>query len=296
MSSLVLNPNIQDVIYNGNSCSLYFNGDKIWPNSIIYNVTTSGSHGTVTASPNQGGNGTTVTLSNTPDFGYEFSNYTVTGATLYDGNKFDINGSDVSVVGTFSSAMQQYVNLGSTEYRASGSTIIWQTFTGMPSSSSWNYFTYIFDALLETGTSSGNGAYIFLTNSTQDVIWQMHARKEMSYPGFVGITKQVSAWTTDSQAPAIGSQTIDYISYMYCASKWTKGSYSRFKLVFDRNAKKCYTYIGSTLLGTATLKVDPITISKFGLKPKRTYNSEIAAMKNIKVAGFKYLSDAQNWT
>lgn len=31
MSSIILNPSMQDVIYNGNSCSLYFNGSKIWP-------------------------------------------------------------------------------------------------------------------------------------------------------------------------------------------------------------------------------------------------------------------------
>lgn len=31
MSSIILNPSMQDVIYNGNSCSLYFNGNKLWP-------------------------------------------------------------------------------------------------------------------------------------------------------------------------------------------------------------------------------------------------------------------------
>ena len=67
----------------------------------VYHVTTSGSHGTVTATPSEGVNGTVVTLSNTPDSGYIFSSYTVTGATLYNTNKFVINGSDVNVVGNF---------------------------------------------------------------------------------------------------------------------------------------------------------------------------------------------------
>lgn len=31
MSKLILNPGIQDVVYNGNSCSLYYNQEKIWP-------------------------------------------------------------------------------------------------------------------------------------------------------------------------------------------------------------------------------------------------------------------------
>lgn len=66
----------------------------------VYHVTTSGSHGTVTASPSEGVNGTVVTLSNTPDSGYMLSSYTVTGATL-SGNQFTINNSDVTVVGNF---------------------------------------------------------------------------------------------------------------------------------------------------------------------------------------------------
>lgn len=66
----------------------------------VYHVTTSGSHGTVTATPSEGVNGTVVTLSNTPDSGYRFNSYTVTGATL-SGNQFTINGSDVTVVGNF---------------------------------------------------------------------------------------------------------------------------------------------------------------------------------------------------
>lgn len=71
---------------------------------IVYNVTCSGSHGTVTANPSSGIPGTVVTLSNSPDTGYEFDSYSLTGATLYDTNKFDINNSDVNVVGNFISS------------------------------------------------------------------------------------------------------------------------------------------------------------------------------------------------
>ena len=70
-----------------------------------YHVYTSATNGTITAVPISGISGTTVTLSNTPDTGYEFDSYSITGATLYDTNKFDINNSDVNVVGNF---IQQY--------------------------------------------------------------------------------------------------------------------------------------------------------------------------------------------
>lgn len=100
MSELILNPNIDNFIYNGSdNLELYYNGSKLWPH--IYHVTTSGSHGTVTASPNQGKNGTTVTLSNTPDTHYHFGSYSLTGATLKNANQFDIANSDVTVVGNF---------------------------------------------------------------------------------------------------------------------------------------------------------------------------------------------------
>ena len=71
------------------------------PPPVLYHVTTNGVNGTVVATPNTGYNGDTITLSNTPDEGYEFDSYSLTGATLYDTNKFDINNSDVNVVGNF---------------------------------------------------------------------------------------------------------------------------------------------------------------------------------------------------
>ena len=71
------------------------------PPPVLYHVMTNGVNGTVVATPNTGYNGDTITLSNTPDAGYEFDSYSLTGATLYDTNKFDINNSDVNVVGNF---------------------------------------------------------------------------------------------------------------------------------------------------------------------------------------------------
>ena len=71
------------------------------PPPVLYHVTTNGVNGTVVATPNTGYNGDTITLSNTPNAGYEFDSYSLTGATLYDTNKFDINNSDVNVVGNF---------------------------------------------------------------------------------------------------------------------------------------------------------------------------------------------------
>lgn len=91
-----------NVLKIGNDWILPINsGGIVPPTPTIYQVTTSATHGSVTASPTEGTTGTEVTLSNTPDTHYHFGSYTLTGATLKNANQFDIANSDVSVVGNF---------------------------------------------------------------------------------------------------------------------------------------------------------------------------------------------------
>ena len=66
-----------------------------------YRVYINSPHGSVTATPKKGFPGTVVTLTNEPDLGYDFSSYTVLGATL-SGNTFVIDHQDVYVTGNFS--------------------------------------------------------------------------------------------------------------------------------------------------------------------------------------------------
>lgn len=96
---LTLNSNILKI---GNKWILpVHSGGIVPPEPTVYQVTTSATHGTVTASPTEGTTGTEVTLSNTPDTHYHFGSYSLTGATLKNANQFDIADSDVSVVGNF---------------------------------------------------------------------------------------------------------------------------------------------------------------------------------------------------
>ena len=96
---LTLNSNVLKI---GNKWLLPVqSGGVVPPTPTVYQVTTSATHGTVTASPTEGTTGTEVTLSNTPDTHYHFGSYSITGATLKNANQFDIADSDVSVVGNF---------------------------------------------------------------------------------------------------------------------------------------------------------------------------------------------------
>lgn len=96
---LTLNSNVLKI---GNKWLLPVqSGGVVPPTPTVYQVTTSATHGTVTASPTEGISGTEITLSNTPDTHYHFGSYSITGATLKNANQFDIADSDVSVVGNF---------------------------------------------------------------------------------------------------------------------------------------------------------------------------------------------------
>lgn len=251
--------------------------------------------GVITATPVKGYNGTEVTLSNSPFANYEFDSYSVTGATL-SGNKFIIDNSDVTVTGTFNLYQQDWVNLGSTEYAISGGTTdkVYTELTGMPSSSTLNYFTIIFDAYLDSGNTGA--ADIIFCNSINEYMWRMRVHYMQAYPGFVAINYGVTGWNTAPGAPVVGSFYQDTITYRYCYSKFKKATYARFKIAFDRPNRLGYVYIDDTLLGYATMNVDPININKFGLLSEQGFSYEIAKIKNIKVSGFNTLSRAQEWS
>lgn len=80
------------------SYSLSFNGkallenskEMLWNRNIFTVTTSTDGHGSITASPMSGFSGTTVSLSNTPNANYDFTGYSVTGATL-TGNQFTLN-------------------------------------------------------------------------------------------------------------------------------------------------------------------------------------------------------------
>jgi len=74
------------------------------PTPTIYHITVpTVEHGTVSVNPTEGPTGTLVTISTTPDTGYELDTISLTGAALINGNQFYIDGSDVTVNVTFKS-------------------------------------------------------------------------------------------------------------------------------------------------------------------------------------------------
>jgi hypothetical protein len=79
--------------------------EMLWERNIFQVTTSTDGHGSITATPMSGYQGTMVSLSNTPNANYDFTGYSVTGATL-TGNQFTLN-NDVTARAGFS-ALPEY--------------------------------------------------------------------------------------------------------------------------------------------------------------------------------------------
>lgn len=93
--------------YNGMTLAYPgWNGYVSWENAeVAYNLYLQQQiGGTISADKLSGMNGEIVTLGNTPDAGYQFNSYGITGAEL-SGNQFAFNGSDVSAQANFEEAV-----------------------------------------------------------------------------------------------------------------------------------------------------------------------------------------------
>ena len=88
------------LMYNGNTVTCG-GGFVSFPDPAHFVTLIQNTGGTIAADKASGVPGDIVTLSNTPSVGYNFDNYSITGATL-TGSQFEFGNSDVSAEGLFS--------------------------------------------------------------------------------------------------------------------------------------------------------------------------------------------------
>lgn len=144
------------------------------------NVTTAtDGHGTITASPKSGFTGTVVTLSNTPNTYYNFTNYSITGANL-TGNKFTLTGSDVTAKANFSSVPHQIYVSGILDEHAG---IVINDNSAIPIQPAGGYFNvnipannYVKIALIPTITQFGNQQVNTATLSEYSDFYDYHGK------------------------------------------------------------------------------------------------------------------------
>lgn len=179
-------------------------------------------------------------------------------------------------------AMTEYVNLGSTEYTNQVVSL-----TGMPSTSNYNYLVFKFDAYYNSG-STYYAADIIL-RSGNSTLWRSRLHYKMGI-GFVGIADAVTGWTTAS-GQSVTSTSVDGVSYRR-SSLWSRNNYVNLKFIQDRTNYNCYFYINNTLIGYASMNRDLLVCNNIQLMNEL---SATAKVKNVRVAGFANLTDAQEW-
>lgn len=219
------------------------NGSGPTPPSTTYYVTTSGTHGSVTASPTEGTTGTEVTLSNTPDMHYHFDSYTLTGATLKNANQFDIANSDVSVVGNFLEDTKYTVTVNqSTGGTISASPTIGYTGTEVTlSNTPTTHYTFGSYNLIGATLKSANKFDIANSNVTVGATW-------------VEDTKYTVTCTNDGNGTIAASPTSNYSGSTVTLSNTPNSGYEfdSYTLVSGTGA----SISGNTLtIGTSNVTV-----------------------------------------
>ena len=179
-------------------------------------------------------------------------------------------------------AMELWVDLGSTEYTNSVVSL-----TGMPSTSDLSYLVFKFDAYYNSG-STYYAADIILRTSTTG-LWRSRLHYNMGI-GFVGIGDAVTGWTTAS-GQSVSSKSQDGVSYRL-SPLWSRNNYVSLKFIQDRTNYNCYFYINDTLIGYASMNRDLLVCDNIQLMNEL---NATARVKNVKVAGFANLADAQAW-
>lgn len=209
----------------------------------VYHVTTSATHGTITASPTEGTTGTEVTLTNTPDTHYHLGYYSVTGATLKNPSQFDIDESDVTVVGTFFEDTKYTVTVNqSTGGTISASPV--QGYTGTEvtlSNTPASHYTFGSYNLTGATLKSANKFDIGTSNVTVGATW-------------VEDTKYTVTCTNDGHGTIAASPTSNYSGSTVTLSNTPNSGYD-----FDK-----YTLVsgtGASISGnTLTIGTSDVTV------------------------------------
>ena len=260
---LTLNSNILKI---GNKWVIPHSGSGPTPTPTVYQVTTSGTHGTVTASPTEGTTGTEITLSNTPDTHYHFGSYSLTGATLKNANQFDIADSDVSVVGNFIEDTKYSVTVNqSTGGTISASPV--QGYTGTEVTLSNTPAThYSFGSYNLTGATlkSANKFDIGTSNVTVGATW-------------IEDTKYSVTCTNDGHGTIAASPTSNYSGSTVTLSNTPNSGYNfdKYTIVSGTGA----SISGNTLtIGTSnvTVRGDFVVASQYSayrISITRTYST-----------------------
>ena len=232
----------------------------------VYNVIVLQSeNGSVSASPISGTYGTEVTLTNTPDEGYVFDKYELTGATLYDGNKFKIKKSDVSVQG--------YFRIPATLFYSAQSFSGTGTFA-LPSivnSQNLKYIAFYFNCKTNAQYNGGKAGSARLENNSTTAY-------------YVQTTYSFSTYSSSSVRLDFRGYQIDYTT-----GQTNTSNNEVLKIIVDTDTLEGRFYRGGEYKTTKTMPYAPTAIARVRL------TNVSGSLTNLSAAGFASLADAEAW-
>ena len=211
-------------------------------------------------------------------------------------------GRPLGIGGGSSPSYEQWVDLPY-EYYLQGDQQRWMTvnLTGMPQTSDKGYFTMVFDAKIWGSTGGAARIVIQPPGQSEPQNWRPSNVYAMwdhfqfsTPPAFFAMEDNVDkTWTTDPGA----TQYVTVQSWRGAfTSLWPENTYKPFKLVCDRANHICHVYIDGVYLGyVSNFSNDLLTWNIIYLYSDQGRSYEIAAVKNIKVAGFSDLASARAW-
>lgn len=262
-----------DKLQKYNNKLLKFGNSIIKFNPPIYNVTILPSeHGSISATPVSGYSGTTITLSNTPDTNYIFDSYSITGANIYDNNKFDIYKSDVSVQGNFKDNMNLLYEM-TTEHT-----------TGFNNEQTIDVSSYQYLVLEFQYRRSGSGAsgiQSFFNNWNSN---SLRTRDHSSYIGHAAIIETATNISTTIVGSNISNRTVDG-AMVYYRSDLSDTTYQQYHQLINLASTQMKAYMNRVHAVTVNYNRSAYTTFK-GFNTWKE-SSQYPYVKNYRVLGFQ---------
>ena len=232
----------------------------------VYNVNVLQSeNGSVSASPLSGTYGTEVTLTNTPDEGYIFDRYELTGATLYDGNKFKIKKYDVNVQGYF--RVPSVLFYSGQSFSGTGDF----TLPTIVNSQNLKYIAFYFNCKTNARYIGGMIGSARLDNNTNTTYYT-----QSTYPNSTYSPSQVR---------------LDFRGYYidYTTGNTNTSNNEAIKIIVDTETLEGRFYRSGEYKTTKTMPYPPTDIARVRL-------TELSgSLTNLAAAGFRTLEEAEAW-
>lgn len=239
----------------------------------IYNVTILPStNGSISVNPVSGYSGTTVTLSNTPDTGYVLDSYSITGATLYDNNKFDIFKSDVSVQGNFKSSMDLLYEM-TTEHTSA--------FNNEQTIDVSTYQYLVLEFQYKRSGSGASGIQSFFNSWGSNNI---RTRDHSSYVAHAAIIETATNISTTIVGSNISSKTVDG-TLVYYRNDLSDTAYQQYHQLINLSSTQMKAYMNRVHAITVNYNRSAYTTYKGFNTWKEA--SQYPYVKNYRVLGFQ---------